>query len=640
MERLQNKYPEEIFNIQGISNKARDLNEFSKKFFSKSADQTVDLTVDQNANVSTKTVSQYTAEHNKANQRLNGLYLIWKFLKKNELSNGFEEDIAIRKADEIIESIVNGEIFVNDLASVERPYCWGQSLEHLVFNGADFLNTNLKIGPPKRADSYIQLIIQSMAYISNQITGAIALPDVFFYFDWYLRKDYGENYIEDRNFKPELKKKLENLFQHFIYSLNIEFRLSQSMFSNISIMDRKFLESLFADKVYPDFSKPNLESVRSLGMWFFEYFASINMKEGIFTFPIFTLACSVVNDEYGDPDFIDWVSKVNCEKAIGNVYTGDVSSISSCCRLKNDLKVLDYQNSFGVGGISIGSHRVCGLNLPRLWKDYEKNSEQDFIEFTNKKLNAVKKVLDAHRKIIEYHIEIGVLPLYTHGWMNLNKQYSTVGVIGVYELQQYFNKIHSLEDEASKIKNYEFSLSVLKNIQKNIEKWNADSSWKYNLEQIPGESVAVRLAGIDRIMGLNDEYEMYSNQYVPLVKNNVSISDRFKIQGKFDSSTSGGSILHINVDEVEHITPEQFRKLFDIALKYKTVYWSLNYMFIRCSNNHFFIGNNSTDNCPVCNSNKLEFYTRVVGFVTNVKNWVNTRREWEFPNRKFYKGIF
>jgi ribonucleoside-triphosphate reductase len=401
-------------------------------------------------------------------------------------------------------------------------------------------------------------------------------------------------------------------------------------------MDKEFLKSLFSEKVYPDFSKPNLNSIYELGKWFFEYFSSINMKEGIFTFPVITLACSVIDGKYGDEEFIEWICNTNNEKAIGNIYTGEPTSLSSCCRLKNDLKVLDYQNSFGVGGVSIGSHRVCGINLPRLWKDSE--SIDEFYNKLDKKIEDIKKVLEAHRKIIEHHIEIGVLPLYSNNWMDLNKQYSTIGIIGVYELQQYYNKLNNLEDEASKIKNYEFTLSVLNKINDKIVKWNKEHNYKFNLEQIPGESLAVRLASIDKLFEKNDEYTMYSNQYVPLVRNEISISDRFKVQGKFDSSTSGGSILHINIDEVEHITPSQFRKLFDVALKTKTVYWALNYVYISCENGHYFIGNNETTECPICNSNKLNYFSRVVGFITNIQNWIETRRNWEFPNRKFYNG--
>lgn len=638
IEELQRKYPEEVFNIQGISNRARDINEFSKKFFSKSAHSTVDISVDKNANVSAKTVSQYTVENNKANLRMNGLYMLWKWSKKGEIANGKSEEEAILIADSLIESVVSGELFVNDLASVEKPYCWAQSLENLTFGGMPFAGERVKIKAPKRIDSFIHLVIQSMAYISNQLAGAIAFPDLFVYWDWFNRKEYGEDYLSSMN----TKVKIQNDFQHFIYSCNFEFRTGDSPFTNVSVMDTVFLEHLFGDKRYPDFTPVDIVSVRELGKFFFEYFNSINMKEGVFTFPVVTLACSVKNGEPQDKDFVDWVCKTNCEKSVANVYTGDPTSLSSCCRLRSDTsKMSDYQNSFGVSGVSIGSHRVVGLNLPRLFVDSVCDGELDkkkFMSILHDRLQSCKKLLDAHRALIRYHASIGVLPLYNHDWISLDRQYSTIGLIGVYEMQHYFNESIGQEDVCKNISNYSFALDVLGLISNITSEWSAVGIPKYNLEQIPGESLAARLAEVDAALGKNSEFKIYSNQYVPLVKNSISISDRFKIQGKFDSHTSGGSILHINVDESEPVTPAQYKKLFDIAVKTRTVYWSVNYVYVKCSEGHFFIGNNDTEECPVCGNTKLSYFSRVVGFITDVKNWVEVRRSWEFPNRKFYSG--
>lgn len=631
---MQKKYPEELFNIQGISNKSRDLNEFSRKFFSKSANPTADLTADQNANVNMKTVSQYSTEQNKANQRLNGLFLIWKYLIKLKSSESSEsEDNIIEYANSCIESVINGEIFVNDLVSIEKPYCWAQSLGLLTFEGMKFLNSNIKVGKPKRTDSFISLVIQSMAYISNQIAGAIAFPDFFVYLDWYLRKEFGEDYVNNKS------KEIEDKFQHFIYSCNFEFRTGQSCFVNLSILDRSFLNNLFGELVYSDMTKPNIESTYKLGKWFFEFFNSIYMTEGIFTFPVITLACGVEHGKYLDEEFVNWICEVNTEKALGNIYTGEPSSLSSCCRLRSDVTKTknEYQNSFGVGGASIGSHRVIGINLPRLYKDCMNGEihKQEFINEFNIRLNKIRNMLKAHRNIVKHNIEVGTLPLYTYDWMILDKQYSTIGIIGIYETQQYYNKYAGIEDKL----NFDFTLDLMKHLNNNIEVWKENDSCIYNVEQIPGESLAYRLAAVDKIFSKNEEYEFYSNQYFPLTINSIKISDRFKVQGKFDSKTSGGAILHINIDESEKISPIQMKILFDYAIKTKCVYWAINYIYISCSNGHNFIGNNKTEKCPICESSDLNYYTRVVGFITNTKHWVAVRREYDFPNRKFYNKI-
>jgi len=639
---LQRRLPEKVFHIQGISNQARDINNFSRRFFSKSAGSTIDITVDQNANVSTKTVSQFSAENNKATLRLNGLYLLWKYMKKVQMNDGVKEVYSIVKANNVIERIIDGELFVNDLASVEKPYCWAQSLEMLMFEGAPFMNYNARILPPKRPSSFVNLVVQIVAYLSNQLAGAVALPDLFFYWDYLNRKKFGDKYLTEDVMNEDQRDELKNLFQHIVYSFGTEFRTGQSPFTNVNIADSGFLEYLFGEKTYPDGSKPDLRSVKLLGMRFFEEFTRMNMKEGIFTFPVVTLACSVLDGKLVDEEFVDWVCKVNCEKALGNIYTGDPTSLSSCCRLRNDVNTFtDYQNSFGVSGVSIGSHRVVGINMPRLFVESTPSGIFDkdfFLENLYNRLDDCKLILEAHRKIIEKHIEVGVLPLYTHGWMFLEKQYSTIGIIGVYEMQSAYNSLHGYEDVSKNIKNYSFAIDVVSRISKKTQEWSSQGTSKYNLEQIPGESLAVRLAEVDDIMGKSRGEKIYSNQYVPLVVGNVTISDRFKIQGKFDTLTSGGSILHINIDESEHITPDQMKKLFEIAVKTGTVYWALNYVYAKCYNGHYFLATNKETKCPACGSEDIKFFSRVVGFITPVASWIDTRRNWEFGERKFYSG--
>ncbi len=401
-------------------------------------------------------------------------------------------------------------------------------------------------------------------------------------------------------------------------------------------MDMSFLESLFSETIYPDMTKSNLKSIYELGKRFFEYFESINMKEGIFTFPVITFAVGTEEDKFLDPEFVDWVCEKNLNKAIGNIYTGQPTSLSSCCRLRSTL-VKEYQNSFGVGGVSIGSHRVCGINFPRLWKDSNsrKYKINHFHVLLEDRLQSVRKILKAHRRIIQYHIDIGVLPLYTHNWMFLEKQYSTVGIIGIYELQEYYNRFN----KNTKTNDYEFTMEVIETVNKFIDEWIKDDSVQYNLEQIPGESMSVRLAEVDRVLKKNSEWEFYSNQYIPLYKNNMKISDRFIVQGNFDKNTSGGSILHINIEENSKLSFEQMKKLFDFALKTGTVYWSLNYIYVHCNQGHFFIGDQETVECPICKSKNLRFYTRIVGFITQIDNWVETRRTKDFPLRKFYQNI-
>jgi anaerobic ribonucleoside-triphosphate reductase len=128
---------------------------------------------------------------------------------------------------------------------------------------------------------------------------------------------------------------------------------------------------------------------------------------------------------------------------------------------------------------------------------------------------------------------------------------------------------------------------------------------------------------------------LYSNQYIPLIED-ASIHDRFDIQGQIDQFTSGGAILHLNVDDEKPLSKSQFRRVIEHAKKTGTVYFAVNYAYSECENSHYIVGRH--DKCTVCEAKIVQQYTRVVGFITPVKSWNSTRREFEYNNRVFYSN--
>jgi ribonucleoside-triphosphate reductase len=208
-----------------------------------------------------------------------------------------------------------------------------------------------------------------------------------------------------------------------------------------------------------------------------------------------------------------------------------------------------------------------------------------------------------------------------------------VGFVGVYEYVK--NKGLSIETVAGT----KLAKRVLKRVEEAASDWQqaeAGQGISYNIEQIPAESMAVRLAEIDSLLGYNkNEFKLYSNQYIPLISE-APIYDRFKIQGEMDKFTSGGSILHINVDDAQPLTADQLLKLMDTARKTGTIYFAVNYAFSECEKKHMIIGKKEA--CPVCGGNIVAQFTRVVGFLTSTKSWNSVRRTYEYPNRKFYKN--
>lgn len=638
---MYNKYGEEIFAIQGISNKYMDIANFSKNFFSKS--NVADVTSDSNANVKEKNIVQYNYENSKSLMKLNNLYRLYKGIKKY---------FTTKDAEECIEKLINGELFINDLSNF-APYCYAFDLRELMEYGMPFMGGGLNIKKPKYSDSFINLIIQSTAYISNQIAGACSFPDFFVCLNKFYEQELGEEYtlmIDDCSTKEKFKhpirtlkfaynkkrvqKKIRNQFQNLIYSLNFPFRGNQSPFSNLSVMDMGFMKSLFDGYQFYDGVGPSIENSYKLSKFFYEYLDSIQCKEGMFTFPVSTLAISVTDDDkrdYIDPDFVKWVSKINCTKSIANCFIDVPTSFSSCCRLTNNFaKVAEegYQNSFGVGGLSIGSHRVAGLNLPRI-AILERTDEDVLV----KDLECLRRILYAHRMLIEKNIKDGFLPLYDHNWIHLRKQYSTIGFIGAFEYVK--NKGQDMMTDGK-----ETVKQLLLTIENKAQKWKKDYKEKgkhipYNIEQIPGESVAVRLATIDKILGFNKDYDLYSNQYIPLTENE-SIYNRIVVQGEIDQYTSGGAILHINVDDEKPLSAEQYYNLIETARQKRCKYFAVNYCYSEDEEHNYIIGKHTVS--PINGSKIINIYSRVVGFITPVSAWNKTRREGEFPNRHFYKN--
>lgn len=521
MTELYKKYGEEVFEIQGIANRHMDIVNFSQNFFGKSSN-VADISVDGNANVREKNVSQYNYENNKALMKLNSLYLLYKYVK---------EYFTIEDAQKALEKVVNGEVFVNDLTNYGMAYCFAFDLRNLVNKGMDFFKGNMKIVPPKRSESFIALLIQTTAYISNQIMGACSYPDFFVILDWYYRKEMGDDYAQKvrqgKTFANEsvcdkeiiyAKKdwnRIKNQFQNLIYSFNFPFRGNQSAFTNLSVMDKGFMNTLFENYYLPDFTIPNIDSTIELSKMFFEYYTEINSNEGIFTFPVMTLAISLDEERnYIDPDFVDWSAEINSKKALANIFQDKPTSFSSCCRLKSDFsKVADagYQNSFGVGGLSIGSHRVAGLNLPRIALLEENNP--NIIE---EDLDITHKILYSHRQLIKERIDGGHLPLYTYDWINLKRQYSTVGFVGGYE----YIKNKGLDITK---KNGQKALGkILLKIEEKIVQWQQF----YNNEEK------------DIVVINNREYKSFENIYIKDKKTNeikyINVMDFIKKYKKED----------------------------------------------------------------------------------------------------------
>lgn len=517
---LRSKYPSKLFDIEGIGEQT-DMSKFSKKFFSSNV--TADVSIDANANVDDISVIAYDHELPKPFFKLNSLYILWKELKRL-----YGHSIA----NDIIEKQIIGDIYIHDLHGIGsgKPYCFNYSTYDIMAKGLPMVN-KIKSFSPKYLYSFKSQLEQFTVIASNSTLGATGLADLLVVMSYYVKNIlkngndagfYFDGWFSDEEKKliskeilniPEAKKdgsndaQIEKITQaindklgkkepaqkewfeanvmkyikenivSFIYTINQPMRANQSPFTNLSIYDRPFLESLCEDYLFPDGSSPEIKIINQLQELYLDIM-NAELRRTPITFPV-TTACFSVDEDNNiqDNDFVDFIARKDQEFGFINIYCGDSSTLSSCCRLRSE-KSNEYFNSFGSGSSKIGSLGVCSINFPRL-AILSKGNKEDFFDSLQRQIDVCAKVNNAKRHIVKKRIDNGNLPLYTHGYMELSKQYSTVGVNGLNECVEIMG--HSILEKEGQ----DFTLEIIHMVNEMNDKFQKQYGAPHNCEQIP-----------------------------------------------------------------------------------------------------------------------------------------------------------
>ncbi len=626
---LEKKYGADLIEENGIGSQL-DISKSSKKFFK--AFTTADVSVDANANVTDKSVISHKIETAKPFHLINSYYRLWKEIKKIETKE---------KADWIVESQIKGRMYINDFVgfSSAMAYCFNYSTYDTATMGIpSVFDGRGGSEPPKNLMSFLGQIELFSLIAGNSTLGATGLADLLIVIAIYMDKMLQNK--EDAHV-PMVDDKacwqyMESMLTGFIYRLNQPYRGSQSLFSNVSVYDSNFIDgmlegdaySIIIDDVKYSAKKEIVQKVQEI------YLDIMNreMARKPITFPVTTACFSIdENNEIQDDDFLKFISEKNLKFGFINIYAGKSSTLSSCCRLRSERDNGEYFNSFGSGSTKIGSLGVATGNLPQL-ATICKGAENPSDEFLHRIKDLVldcQLVNQAKRNIIKRTIKAGSQPLYSLGYMELKRQYSTFGVIGLYEALEILGyDIMTKEGQ-------DYVLEILNVINTTNKELQDKYKAPQNCEQIPGENVSVKLAKKDRALGYNDKYTLYSNQFIPLIKR-VNMFDRIAIQALFDKHFSGGAICHLNVNQ-EITDVNTMQNLIHASVKEGVVYFAVNFVLQECENKHMFVGN--VDACPHCGGKIIGTFTRVVGFLTKVDNWIPERREIDFPNRQFYGKV-
>lgn len=468
---MQEKYGEDFEYLNGFHESQMNFSDFIDAFVDKNV---ADVTIDANANASSKDIRSLLNEKGKS---------IDKMFAFNKLFHEMKKKYGLKSAKEWLEAEYSGAFYMHDAPSATyMPYCWAADLSRLAREGLFFLK-NYNAEPPQHLTTFLDDVIEYISWQSNRSSGACGIPNILIWTYYFWKHDVETGYyIKD----PEYY--IKQCFQKLIYRLNQPFmRTDQTAFVNVSIFDRPYIESLFGGLVYPDgtCAIDCVDEIIEHQKLFMEVVSEIRVHN-MFTFPVLTYSLLYKDGKFQDEEFAHWCSDHNCQWNDSNFFTSDdVTTLSSCCRLlSNKNKLSAFINSIGGTALSIGSVKVNTINLMRIAYESEMDQKK-YLALLRKRVTLCCKILDVQRHIIVRNIEKGLLPNYQDGAMELDKQYSTVGILGLYEVIEAFGLTE--RDEFGNVYYTDEGIEFASKIFDVIDdvKDNFTTEYSFNVESVP-----------------------------------------------------------------------------------------------------------------------------------------------------------
>jgi ribonucleoside-triphosphate reductase len=666
---------------------------------------------DSNANVATKNIATLNAEIPKFGNimfnRKNTAYRI-KQLYTNKLAKQYIQDIE------------NHIIYKHDESSfgINSPYC-------VAIQSYPFLTDGLKglgglSAAPKNIDSYCGMFVNLIFAVSSQFAGAVACSGFFNMFDYFARKEWGddyyktpdcfykigpklrellnishywtnditelsthdfhsdylnklrdeivfeskkaltneelEGYLENIKKNPSYKVKLgdgsrtirsqiHQYFQQVIYGINqpAAARGFQSAFVNFAYFDKPYFDGMYGEFVFPDGTKPQWESISFIQKEFMKWFNKERTK-CVLTFPVETMSLLYINGEYVDKEYADFTAEMLSEGHSFFIYTSDSpDTLSSCCRLSNKIQENTFTFTNGLTGEQTGSKSVITLNFNRIMQNYVRETYNgDTTEYTKNKekfmdgfkeylipiLSRVYKYHTAYNDILWELFNANMLPVYSAGFIHLNKQYLTLGINGLNEAWMYLGGKCDYNPE------YLYFTTQITGLMKEQNAAHRTKKEMFNSEFVPAESLGVKNYKWDKSDGywVPEGRNCYTSYFFLPDDTEISVLDKMKLHGRENvSSLDGGSACHLQLKE--HLSKEQYVHLLNFAGEVGCNYWTVNVKNSECKDCGY-ISKHTIETCPMCGGHNFDYWTRIIGYLRKVSDF-NEGRQIEESKRHY-----
>ncbi|MDY6327490.1 MAG: anaerobic ribonucleoside-triphosphate reductase [Bacteroidales bacterium] len=578
---------------------------------------------DANANVEKKNIATLIGELPKSN-----------FIRLNRrlLCDKIKELFGKEVSDRYLYLLNNHFIYKNDETSIAN-YCASITMYPWLLDGTRSIGGNASA--PTNLKSYCGGFVNMVFMVSSMLSGACATPEFLMYMDYFIRREYGDDYYQNADKIVDLSirqrsidKVITDCFEQVVYSINqpTGARNFQSVFWNVAYYDRYYFESLFGEFRFPDGTKPSWDSLSWLQKRFMRWFNAERLR-AVLTFPVETMALLSKDGDIIDSEYADFTAEMYAAGHSFFTYVSDnADSLSSCCRLRNEIQDNGFSYTLGAGGVSTGSKSVLTININRCIQ-YECKNNIPKLQFVGEVIDLMHKVQIAYNENLKYLQSKGMLPLFDAGYIAINRQYLTIGVNGLVEAAEFLNipindnpqYQHFVEDILGLVETYNHKYRTKELL--------------FNCEMIPAENVGVKHAKWDREDGYSVPRDCYNSYFYVVEDESLNLIDKFRLHGeRYIAHLTGGSALHANLEE--HLSQQQYRQLLRVAAQEGCNYFTFNIPNTVC-NDCGHIDKHYLHECPECHGTNLDYLTRVIGYMKRVSSFSKPRQEE--ASRRYYE---
>ena len=570
---------------------------------------------DANANVEHKNIATLIGELPKSN-----------FIRLNRrlLTDRIKKMYGKELANEYVDKLNHHFIYKNDETSLAN-YCASITMYPWLIGGTTSIGGNSTA--PTNLKSFCGGFVNMVFMVSSMLSGACATPEFLMYMNYFIGLEYGKDYYKNADKVVDLSLKqrtidkiITDCFEQIVYSINqpTGARNYQAVFWNVAYYDKYYFESIFGNFYFPDGSQPDWNGLSWLQKRFMTWFNTERTK-AVLTFPVETMALLTKDGECMDKEWGDFTAEMYSKGHSFFTYMSDnADSLSSCCRLRNEITDNGFSYTLGAGGVSTGSKSVLTVNLNRCIQ-YAVNNNLDYKEYLGEIVDLCHKVQLAYNENLKNLQEHGMLPLFDAGYINISRQYLTIGINGLVEAAEFMGLKITPNDEYR-----DFVQGVLGIIEKYNKKYRSKDVM-FNCEMIPAENVGVKHAKWDRADGYFVPRDCYNSYFYVVEDDSLNIIDKFKLHGApYIEHLTGGSALHMNLEE--HLSKQQYAQLLKIAAKEGCNYFTFNIPNTIC-NDCGTIDKRYLHECPHCHSKNVDYLTRIIGYLKRVSNFSQARQE-------------